>query len=181
MLLMLMMRIVLETVCCRFGCWGLVIKLNFDQTLHKVCSIFWSLSLGQILMLEFGHYFAAVVLSRLWSWILVEILELGLVNILNFEFSREADIRLKLWWLVVILKINFDLDLCLNFGKLNSTLGSVVPLEMFYIVVWNFCVEEICVNSSVRMWKTFLHLYTALDSTAHLHMAKIKWSCGHLE
>ena len=29
LLLMLMMRIVLATVCCRFGSWGLVIKLHF--------------------------------------------------------------------------------------------------------------------------------------------------------
>ena len=29
LLLLLMMRIVLVTICCRFGSWGLVIKLNF--------------------------------------------------------------------------------------------------------------------------------------------------------
>ena len=34
--------------------------------------------------------------------------------------------------------MKFDQDLCLNlqydFGKMNSTLGSVVPLAMFYIL-----------------------------------------------
>ena len=32
-LLMLMLRIVLATVCCRFGSWGLVIKLNYCSDL----------------------------------------------------------------------------------------------------------------------------------------------------
>ena len=39
------------------------------------------------------------------------------------------------WCWVKILKMKFDQDLCLNlqydFGKMNSTLGSVVPLAMF--------------------------------------------------
>ena len=36
--------------------------------------------------------------------------------------------------LVDILKVKFDQDLCLNFGKLNSILGSVVPLAMFTLL-----------------------------------------------
>ena len=36
------------------------------------------------------------------------------------------------------MKMKFDQDLCLNlqydFGKMNSTLGSVVPLAMFNLV-----------------------------------------------
>ena len=40
------MRIVLATICCRFGSWGLVKKLNFDQvegwSSGKICS--WSLA-----------------------------------------------------------------------------------------------------------------------------------------
>ena len=36
---MLMMRIVIATVCCRFGSWGLIIKLNFCSDFeHKVLS-----------------------------------------------------------------------------------------------------------------------------------------------
>ena len=35
---------VLATVCCRFGSWGLVIKLNFcSDSEHKVCSRCWCL------------------------------------------------------------------------------------------------------------------------------------------
>ena len=42
--------------------------------------------------------------------------------------------------MVEILKMKFDQDLCLNlqydFGKMNSTLGSVVPLAMFSNLGW---------------------------------------------
>ena len=49
------MMIVLATICCRFGRWGLVKKLNFCSDIeHKVWSRFWSWSSGKI-----------------WSWILV--------------------------------------------------------------------------------------------------------------
>ena len=142
MLLMLMMRIVLATVCCILGSWGLVIKPNFCSDFqHKVSSRFWSWSSGRILKLEFGQYFAADVLQRLWRWILVKMLKQGLVNILNFKFSRGGDVWCGFWskCLVEILKMKFEQDLCLNlwydpigyFGKMNSTLGSVVPLAMF--------------------------------------------------
>ena len=53
----------------------------------------------------------------------------GLVNTLNFKFSGDTDV-----WLRYLV----DADLCLNlmtsrsyFGKMNSTLGSVVRLAMF--------------------------------------------------
>ena len=56
-------------------------------------------------------------------------------------FSRDGDAWLRFGskCLVEILKMKFDQDLCLNlwydpigyFGKMNSTLGSVVPLAMF--------------------------------------------------
>ena len=53
LLLMLMMRIVPATVCCRFGSWGLVIKLNFCSDLeHKVWSRFWNWSSGMICMVK---------------------------------------------------------------------------------------------------------------------------------
>ena len=137
-----MMRIVLATVWCILGSWSLVIKPNFCSDFeHKVCSRFWCWSSGKIFKLEFGQYFAADVLQRLRSWILIKMLKLGLVNILNFKFSRDGDVWLRFWskCLVEILKMKFDQDLCLNlwydpigyFGKMNSTLGSVVPLAMF--------------------------------------------------
>jgi len=86
---------------------------------------------------------AADVLQSVQSWILIKMLKLGLVNILNFEFIWDGDVWLRFWskCLVKILKMKFDQDFCLNlwydpilyFGKMNSTLGSVVPLAMFYL------------------------------------------------
>ena len=59
----------------------------------------------------------------------------------DFKFSRFGDVwlRMRSKCLVKILNMKFDQDLCLNlwyeptgcFGKLNSTVGSVVPLAMF--------------------------------------------------
>ena len=82
------------------------------------------------------------------NWILVKILKLGLVKILKLKFYGEADVWLKFWrWcLVEILKMKFDQDLYLNlwydsigyFGKMNSTLGSVVPLAMFLLYLHHF-------------------------------------------
>ena len=77
----------------------------------------------------------------LWSWILVEILKLGLVKILNFMLSGDADVWLRF---LVYAQSRFwswnESNLCVwncymtsrsYFGKINSTLGSVVPLAMF--------------------------------------------------
>ena len=124
-----MLRAVLTTVWCRFGSWSLFRR--------------WSWNSGEILKLKFGQYFAADVGLSLQSWILIVMLKLGLVNILNFKFSRDGDVWLIFWskCLVEILKMKFDQDLCLNlwydpiayFDKLNSTLGSVVPLAMSFI------------------------------------------------
>ena len=58
LLLVLVMRIVLATVCCRYGSWGLFIKLNIRSPfVDKIWSSFWSWSSGKI-----------------WSWSLVSIL-----------------------------------------------------------------------------------------------------------
>ena len=92
---------------------------------------------GEILKLQFDQYFADGVWLRIWFWILVEILKLSLVKILKFKFSRNADVWLSFWscYLVEILKMKFYQDLLKNlwydFGKQNSTLGTVVPLAMF--------------------------------------------------
>ena len=62
LLLIMMMRIVLATVCCRFGSWGLVIKLNFCSDFeHKSCSRLWSWSSGEILKLKI-----------VWHWNLIK-------------------------------------------------------------------------------------------------------------
>ena len=120
-----MMRIVLTTVCCILRSWGLVIKPNFCSDFeHKVSSGFWSWRSGKIFKLEFGEYFAADVLWRLWNWILVEILKM----------KFDQDLGLNLWY-----------DPIGYFGKMNSALGSVVPLAMFiYIASWFWICIIVC-------------------------------------
>ena len=115
----------------RFGSWNLVIKLNFCSDFeHKVWSRFWSLSSGEILKLKFGQYFAADVWLRLRSWILVKIMKLGLVNIsslslvemliFGWDFKVNAWSRFRNWSLIKICVVNL-------------TLGSVVPLALFFM------------------------------------------------
>ena len=70
LLLILMMRIVLATVCCRFGSWRLVLKLHFCSDFKpKGWSKFWSRSSGKTLKLEFVQHF--VLFCRVYeeeSW-----------------------------------------------------------------------------------------------------------------
>ena len=106
---MLMLRIMLATVCW-FGSWRLVIKLNFFQTMStRVGQDFevgvqarfwsWSLNLGRDSEAGFGQDFEFYICRwcfvEVRSWILVEILKLGLVKILNFKFSGDADVWLR--------------------------------------------------------------------------------------
>ena len=136
LLLMLMMRIVLTKVCCRFLSWGLVIKQIFCSDFgNKVWSRLWSWSSAKIYKLESVQYFATDVFLEVWSWILV--------NILICKFNRGADVRLRFWswcmsrfWRRNLIKI--CVWACLNFGKLNSTLGSVVPLAIFELIGYPF-------------------------------------------
>ena len=74
---------------------------------------------------------------------MVEILKPGLVNILNFKFSRDADVcrcrdfEVGAWSilcrrnLIIFCVWPCDMTRLSYFGKQNSTLGSVVPLAMF--------------------------------------------------
>ena len=99
LLVMLMMRIVLATVSCRFGSWGMVIKQNFCSDFqHKVWSGVWRRSSGEILKLKFGQYFAADVWLRLQSWILVKILNLGLMLNQDFEIEVWSRFVWNLWY-----------------------------------------------------------------------------------
>ena len=115
LLLMLMPRIMLATVCYRFGSWRLVLMQNFCSDFeHKVWSRFWSWSSGKILKLKFGQYLAVDVWLRLWGWILVNILKLGLVKILSLNlvgilmFGRDLEVNayrdseLEIWSRFVI-------------------------------------------------------------------------------
>ena len=126
-LLLLLMRIVLATICCRFWSWGLVKKLNFCSDFeHKVCQDFEdevqaSFAAG-VWPVFFCWCFVEVMLNP--RWILVEILKLGLVKILNFKFCGDADVWLRFWsWCLV--------KICVWTCDMNSTLRSYAPLTMF--------------------------------------------------
>ena len=81
--------------------------------------------------LKFGQLFSAYVLQKLWIWILVEILKLGLVKILNLKFYREADVD----W--VDGDSENEIKICVWTCDMNSTVGSVVPLAMFKTMIYS--------------------------------------------
>ena len=98
-------------------------KLKFGHNINFLFRL-WAQGLVKILMLKFGQYFAADAWLRLWSFILVEILKLGLVKILKLKFSRNAEIWLGFWsWcLVDILEMKFDQNLCKNFDMTKEVI-----------------------------------------------------------
>ena len=150
LLLMLVMRIVLATVCCRFGSWGLVIKLNFCSDFeHKVWSRFWSWSSGKIWSWSLVSFFCWCFVEVIW--ILVEILKLGLANIFKFNFSRdvwdfEVDTCSRFWrWNLI--------KICVRTCNMNSTLGSVVPLAMFlFFTDFLFCPLSFSEQTLPHQW-----------------------------
>ena len=95
----------------------------WSQGLVKILS--WNS--GEILKLKFGQYFAADAWLRSRSWFLVKILKLGPVKI--FSFSLVEILMLKL-----MLNRDFEIETLkiLRACDMNSTLGSVVPLAMFF-------------------------------------------------
>ena len=148
LLLTLMIGIVLATVWCRFVSLSLVIKSNVCSDIeHKVWSRFWSWSSGKIWsrsLVSFCWCFVEVMLNQ--SWILVEILKLGLAKILNSKLNGYAELmfgwdfvfclvyaksRFWRWNVMTIYVWTCNMASRSYFGKMNSTLGSVVPLAMF--------------------------------------------------
>ena len=137
LLLRLVMKIMLATVCCRFGSWGLVIKLNFCSNFeHKVWSRFWSWSLVSILLLvevtklilgqdseaRFGQNFEAYVLWKVWC--LVEILKLVLGRDSEDELLSRFVFELVTW---------------------TQPLGPLcLPLAMFYPYLKIFLANKYC-------------------------------------
>ena len=135
MLWLFPMRIVLATICCRFGCWGLVKKLNFcSDSEHKVWSRFWSWRSGKIwswsltsfyLLMLMMRIVLATVCCRFRSW--------GLVKKLNFcsDFEHKVWSRFwnwssgKIWgwpvffcWsFVEVMKLNLSQDSEARFGQ----------------------------------------------------------------
>ena len=144
---MLRLRNMLTIVWCRFGSWGLVIKSNFYPEF-------------QTLSTRFGQDFEVEAQARIWSWSLVSILllwslvkvmrlslvvilKLRLVKILKFKFSWNADVWLRFWSWFLGNILKFDQDFRMTnwsyFGKQNSTLGSIVPLAMFFLQMIMAC------------------------------------------
>ena len=69
---------------------------------------------------------------------MVDILKLGWVKILNLNFSGDTDVLLMLSQDSedeIRSRFVFELaNLQYDFGKMNSTLGSVVPLAMLFFI-----------------------------------------------
>ena len=144
----LMMRIVSATVCCNFGNWGMVKKLNFCSDFeHKVWSRLWSWCSGMICMLK------RFSLEKSWlrcrHWLPLSLTDSLTPSLISLQFV--CDKMLMFGWnfeisVVEIMKQKFDQDLCLNlwydplsyFDKLNSTFGTVVPLATFVMSSWLF-------------------------------------------
>ena len=153
LLLMLMMRIVSATVCCRFGSWGLVIKLNFCSDLeHKVWSRFWNWSSGKICMVKrFPTLEKSWLSCRHWlplshtDSLTPSLISLQFVcdEMLLFGWNFEVSAWSRLWRrnLIKICVWTCDITSRSYFGKMNSTLGSVVPLAMFLNNI-NFFLKE---------------------------------------
>ena len=72
------------------------------------------------------------------------------------------DFEVSAWF---VLKVKFDQDLCLNFGKQNSTLGSVVPLAIFdsSLTTDSLIAPSLCFRSS-SMWQSWLWFTAMLFS-----------------
>ena len=75
-MLMLMTRIILATVCCRFGSWGLIRKVKF-----------------LFLSTMFGQDFEVEVQAWLWSWSLVNILPLMFCRSMKLNLGRDSEAK----------------------------------------------------------------------------------------
>ena len=115
-----------------------VIKLNFCPDFEqKVWSRFWSWSSGEILKLKFGQYFA-----KLFCWILVKILKLGLVMI----SSGDTDVWLRFWSKCFVIespKLKFE-DLCKNLWyvlkpRVRCAFGNFYGLKWLAHVSHTYC------------------------------------------
>ena len=99
LLLMLVTRIVLATICGRFGSWGLVIKLNFCSDFqHKVWSRFWSWSSCKICMVKrFSTLEKGWLICR--HWLPLSSLTDSLTpSLISLQFVCDADEMLIFGW-----------------------------------------------------------------------------------
>ena len=154
---MLRHRNMLTIVWCRFGSWGLVIKSNFYpefQTLStrfgqdfevEAQARFWSWSLVSILLLIFGWGSEDYSSSRFWGYVWSRFWSLSLVEMLIFGWGFEVAAWSGLWkWnLIKICLRTCDMTYRSYFGDQNSTLGSVVPLAMFFFCFYRHLAENL--------------------------------------
>ena len=188
------MRIVLATIFCRFGSWGLVIKLNFFQT--------FSTMFGQDLKLEFRQDFYGekifyvgkklVKLSTL-ATLVTHWLTHSVTNFPTICLWRDADVWLRSWFLVDILKMESDQDLCLNlwyelnpraccaFGNVSKICRQFIcecALHLQYVLCWwknyflrfldfNWCDE----HNEASIMLTSKLLYHVVDLLLHCDWA----------
>ena len=100
LLLMIVMRIVLARVCCRFGSPGLVITLNFCSDFEHFCQDF---------EVEVRRDFEAEVWSVFCCWCLVEVTKLNLGQYSEARFGQDLNLRFSRC-LVEILKLMLSRD-----------------------------------------------------------------------
>ena len=114
LLLMLVMRIVLATVCCRFGSWGLVIKLNFCSDFGHFGQDFLKLKFRRDFEAEVWSAFCRWCFEEVKSWILVNILKLGLVKFSTLDcvemlmFSWDFEVNAYISILSLDPKLQFN-------------------------------------------------------------------------
>ena len=135
-------------VCAEFG----MVRLSdrSRQLIHWcTASLFrlWAQGLIMILKLRFRRDFEAEVWSVFCRWGFVEVMKLNLGRDSEARFGQDfgdAVVWLRSWCFVEILKMTLikicvwtcAMTLISYFGKMNSTLGSVVPLAMFQNITW---------------------------------------------
>ena len=100
LLLMLMMKIVLATVCCILGSWGLVIKPNFCSDFQHEVEVqagFLSWSLINILLLMFCRGYEDESWLRCWSKVWSIFWILSLVEVVMFGVDFEVNAWSRFW------------------------------------------------------------------------------------
>ena len=130
----------------------------------------WNLKFGR--KLNFCSDFEHKVWSRFWTrfWIL------SLVEMLMFGWNFEVDAWSRFWrWnLIKICVWIRDITSRSNFGKMNSILGSVVPLAMFHSFIlerklcsfkqWNFYWPILLLGGYIVLLLSNLVLHRGLPS-----------------
>ena len=147
-------------------------------------------------MLKFRQDFEAGIFSAFCRWCFVEVLNLNLgrgsedrfSQDFEFKFIGDADVWLRSRCSVEILKMTLikicvwtcDMTSISYFGKMNSTLGSVVPLAMFSWCFksrfWRWNVLKICVwTCDMTSRSYFGKMNSTLGSVVPLAMFQNKW------